>query len=114
MSDCVFCKIINKELPTTVVYENDDVLAINDTSPQAPVHVVIMPKKHVENIIEFSDEAIELSPSIFKAISEVANIKNVDKSGFRIINNCGKNAGQTVPHVHFHLLAGTDMGERIV
>jgi len=113
MDGCVFCKIINKELPSTVVYEDDLVLAINDIRPQAPVHVIVIPKVHINGIMEFTDNK-ELAMAIINGIQKVAEAKGIAKSGFRVINNYGKDGGQTVNHVHFHVLGGRSLGETIV
>ena len=101
MEDCVFCKIINKEIPSAFVYEDENCVAFNDINPQAPIHIIVVPKKHVENVLEADGEMIK---NIFKAINKIASEKNTDKSGFRVITNCGKDAGQTVNHYHMHLI----------
>ena len=111
MEDCIFCKIINKEIPGSIVYENDKILAFNDINPQAPVHIIVVPKKHVTTIIEADGE---MSTDIISAIQEIAKQQNIDKTGFRVITNCGKDAGQTVNHLHFHILAGKQLGEKIL
>lgn len=113
MDGCVFCKIINKELPSNVVYEDDLVLAINDIRPQAPVHVIVFPKEHITGIMELKDNK-DLAMGLINAIQKVAEIKDVAKKGFRVINNYGKDGGQTVNHVHFHVLGGKILGETIV
>ena len=126
MEDCIFCKIANGEIGK-LVYENDFVAAFDDLNPQAPVHTLIVPKKHIENIEDLhigegncnhGENEDHEKPcdgkyikEIFKAIKEVAKLKGVSESGYRIISNCGKDAGQTVMHLHFHLLAGKEMGE---
>lgn len=111
MEDCIFCKIINKEIPGSIVYENDKILAFNDINPQAPVHIIIVPKKHVTTIMEADRE---MSADIISAIQKIAKQQNIDKTGFRVITNCGKDAGQTVNHLHFHILAGKQLGEKIL
>lgn len=111
MEDCIFCKIINKEIPGSIVYENEKVLAFNDINPQAPVHIIVIPKKHVTTIMEADRE---MSADIISAIQEIAKQQNIDKTGFRVITNCGKDAGQTVNHLHFHILAGKQLGEKIL
>ncbi|WP_353894346.1 histidine triad nucleotide-binding protein [Proteinivorax hydrogeniformans] len=97
---CLFCKIVQGEISTDKVYENDDVLAFNDIEPQAPVHVLIIPKDHYPNIQKTPSEDVA---KIFDAIKEIAKQLNLDE-GFRIVNNCGNFGGQTVDHLHFHLL----------
>ncbi len=111
MQDCIFCKIINKEIPGSIVYENDKVLAFKDINPQAPIHIILVPKKHVISILEADRE---MSGDISDAIQEIAKEQDIEKSGFRVITNCGKDAGQTVNHLHFHILAGTKLGEKIL
>lgn len=106
--DCIFCKIIDGEIPSEIVYEDDEVMAFKDTSPQAPIHIVIVPKKHYDSIL-----AIPAGDSIMSkiqtAISRLAIKFDVAEDGFRVVNNCGELGGQTVPHVHFHFLAGRSM-----
>ena len=97
---CLFCKIVQGEISTDKVYENDDILAFNDIEPQAPVHVLIIPKVHYPNIQKTPAEDVA---KIFDAIKEIAEQLNLDE-GFRIVNNCGNLGGQTVDHLHFHLL----------
>lgn len=111
MEECIFCKIINKEIPSSIVYEDDKVLAFKDINPQAPVHIIAIPKTHVTSVMEAEKTII---PDIFDAIQKIAKEQGIDKSGFRVITNCGKDAGQTVNHLHFHILAGTNLGEKIV
>lgn len=113
MEDCIFCKIANKQIGN-LVFENDYAAAFDDLNPQAPVHTLIVPKKHIENIEAIQEDDLIYVAEIHKAIQEVAKIKGVDKTGYRIISNCGKDAGQTVMHLHYHLLAGKELGEKIV
>lgn len=113
MGDCIFCKIANKEIGN-LIYENDYAVAFDDLNPQAPVHTLIVPKKHIENIEAIHEDDLTYIAEIHKAIQEVAKIKGVDKTGYRIISNCGKDAGQTVMHLHYHLLAGKELGEKII
>ena len=108
MSDCIFCKIAAGEIPSTKVYEDDDVLAFRDINPQAPVHIVFVPKKHLmSSMNDITEENAYIVGKIMLAIKATA-----EKLG--IINNCGRDAGQSVQHIHFHLLAGVDMGEKLV
>ena len=106
--DCIFCKLANKEIPTEVVYEDDYVFAFNDMDPEAPVHVLFIPKAHINSTNELEDEDIIVA-RIFKAIRNFAKEKGFDKDGYRIVNNCGLDGGQTVEHLHFHLLAERKM-----
>lgn len=102
--DCLFCKIINKEIPSNVVYENEDVLAFYDIAPQAPVHVVIIPKQHIASPADITAENSDIAGKMFLAASEIAKKLELE-NGFRIVSNCGEDGGQTVQHLHFHLLA---------
>lgn len=113
MEDCIFCKIARKEIGS-LIYENEFVVAFDDLNPQAPVHSLIIPKKHIQNIEDLKEEDLRYVAEIHKAIQEVAKMKGVDKTGYRIISNCGKDAGQTVMHLHYHLLAGKELGEKII
>ena len=110
MDDCIFCKIVKGEIPCTKVYEDDMTLAFNDISPQAPLHVVVIPKKHVANILEASEDK-ELVAAVTHAVCEVAKTLDVDKNGFRTVANTGHDGGQSVGHFHFHVLAGKVFGE---
>ena len=114
MEDCIFCKIIKGEIPSTKVYEDDKVLAFKDINPAAPIHVLVIPKKHIENVLEIDEENKEIASDIILAINKIARQLGIDKDGFRIINNCGKDAGQEVMHLHFHILAGGKMGPKII
>ncbi|MBE7029759.1 MAG: histidine triad nucleotide-binding protein [Ruminococcaceae bacterium] len=108
--DCLFCKIINGEIPSQKVYEDEFVYAFNDISPTAPVHVLIIPKKHISTINDIEETDIELIGKIFIAAKKIAKQLNIAEDGYRIISNCNKNAGQTVFHIHFHLIAGRELG----
>ena len=114
MEDCLFCKIIKGEIPSSKVYEDEYVYAFKDIEPVAPVHILIVPKKHISSLNEISEEDEVLLGKIFLAIKKIAKKLGVEEKGYRVINNCGKDAGQTVMHLHFHLIAGTKMGEKLV
>ena len=111
METCIFCKIIKNEIPSSKVYENDDILAFKDINPQAPVHIIVIPKKHIENILELNDES--LLTKIHKAIKEIVREQNLDKQGFRLVTNTGEHACQTVKHLHFHILGGDKLSENL-
>ena len=111
METCIFCKIIKNEIPSSKVYENDDILAFKDINPQAPVHIIVIPKKHIENILELNDES--LLTKIHKAIKEIVKEQNLAKQGFRLVTNTGENACQTVKHLHFHILGGDKLPESL-
>ena len=106
--DCIFCKIINGEIPASKVYEDDKVIAFNDIEPQAPVHILIIPKEHISSAAEITDKNSAVVSHIFEVAAKIAREKQLD--GFRIVNNCGDSAGQTVKHLHFHMMSGRDFG----
>ena len=113
MSDCLFCKIAAGEIPSTKVYENESVYAFRDIAPQAPTHILIIPKAHIESAAAVDGSNSALVAKCFEAIAEIAKAEKLD-GGFRVISNCGDDAGQTVHHLHFHILAGKKMGEKMV
>ncbi len=109
---CIFCKIINGEIPSNKVYEDDKIIAIHDLSPQAPTHVLVIPKQHIACADEIDDTNCDVVGHIFSKIPVIA--KELKLDGYRIINNCKEIAGQTVMHLHFHLLGGKPLGDKIV
>ena len=112
MEDCIFCKIANGEIDGDVVYEDELVTAFRDLSPQAPVHVLVVPKKHYDSLID--NIPAETLEAMVSAVAKVAESEGIAKSGFRCITNTGKDAGQTVHHVHIHVLGGKDLGEGLL
>ena len=108
--NCIFCKIINGEIPSEKVYEDEYVYAFNDISPTAPLHVLIIPKKHISTINDIEDKDAELIGKIFLAAKKIAKEKGVAEDGYRVVTNCNKNAGQTVFHIHYHLIGGRELG----
>ena len=104
MADCIFCKIAEKEIPSNVVYEDDKILCFHDLEPQAPVHVLIIPKKHIASMDDVQVEDQELMGHIMVKVKEIAEILELE-NGYRLVNNCGEDGFQTVKHIHFHLLA---------
>lgn len=114
MPDCIFCKIANKEIPTNFIYEDEEIVAFNDINPQAPIHILVIPKKHIISLIELNKNDENLIGRIFGVINEIAKKEKIDKSGFRVIMNCGEDAGQEVKHLHFHILAGKKLGTKVV
>lgn len=106
--DCIFCKIAAGEIPATKVYEDENVLAFLDIHPQAPIHVLLVPKKHVENILACDGETIT---AVLNAAKAVALQQGVAQTGFRLITNCGKHGAQSVNHLHFHLVGGKQLSE---
>ena len=113
MNDCIFCKIAAGVIPSTKVYEDDRVLAFRDINPQAPVHILVIPKMHIESAAEITEENADVVAACFQVIAKIAKQENLER-GFRIISNVGEDAGQTVKHLHFHILAGVNMGEKIL
>ena len=114
MEDCIFCKIIKGEIPSTKVYEDDNVLAFKDINPQAPVHVIVIPKVHIQSANMINEDNVQEVSNIFLAINKIVKELGIDESGSRIINNCGKDGGQTVPHLHFHIIGKKNLGEKLV
>lgn len=106
MSDCIFCKIAKGEIPAEKIYEDDTVLAFNDLTPQAPTHILVIPKAHIASADDIDKENEAVIGQIFSVISEIAREKGFADDGYRIVNNCGDDGGQTVKHIHFHVLAG--------
>ena len=102
--DCLFCKIANKEIPSNIVYETDEVMAFYDIAPQAPVHIVIIPKQHIASPAHINAENSVVAGKMFLAAAEIAQKLELEK-GYRVVSNCGEDGGQTVQHLHFHLLA---------
>lgn len=106
MSDCLFCKIIKGEINSKKVYEDKNVFAFEDINPQAPIHILIVPKKHISSLNDLNEEDKEIVGDIFLAAKKIAKEKNIDKSGYRTVFNTGPDAGQAVFHLHLHLLGG--------
>lgn len=109
MADCLFCKIANGEIPTDMVYQDDVCAAFRDIEPQAPVHVLIVPKAHIASALELNEENAAVVSHIFRAAAKIARELGIADGGFRIVNNCGADGGQTVGHLHFHLLGGRSL-----
>ncbi|MDD5136795.1 MAG: histidine triad nucleotide-binding protein [Candidatus Omnitrophica bacterium] len=104
--DCLFCKIINKEIPAKVVLEDSGMVAFEDVNPQAPVHILIIPKEHIEKISDLSARHLEMVGRLVLAAKEIAKKRGIEESGYRIVMNCNRDAGQAVFHLHLHLLGG--------
>ncbi len=113
MEGCVFCKIVAGELPTEPLYEDDDAVAFADMSPQAPVHVLIIPKKHLANVDELGDEDAAVAGRLIMAAQRLARQLGVSASGYRLVINTGADATQTVPHLHVHLLGGRPLEPKL-
>jgi len=106
VEECVFCKIISGEIPSEKVYEDDMVFSFKDISPCAPAHVLIIPKKHINTLNEVTEEDSKIIAHIFLKAKEIAKKVGIDETGYRIVSNCGEEAGQTVNHIHFHVIGG--------
>ena len=112
MNDCLFCRIIAGEIPSTKVYEDEDVYAFRDINPQAPTHVLVIPKKHVSSIDEADRMDDRELAECLRAIQAIASLEKLT-GGYRVVSNCGADACQSVPHLHFHILGGTQMQDRM-
>jgi len=107
MSDCLFCKIISGEIPSSKVYEDDVCLAFNDIDPQAPTHFLVIPKTHIGSVAEVGADNSAVVAHIFEVIAKITKEKGIES--YRVVSNIGEQAGQSVPHLHFHVLSGRDM-----
>ncbi len=108
MSDCLFCKIIAGEIPSNKVYEDDTIFAFRDIAPQAPTHILVVPKIHIPDTNGITPENSQVVAHIFRVIPEIARAEGLT-NGYRVVTNCGADAGQTVPHLHFHILGGKEL-----
>ncbi|MBS5937172.1 histidine triad nucleotide-binding protein [Clostridium sartagoforme] len=106
---CIFCKIVSGEIPSKKLYEDDKVLAFYDISPEAPVHFLVIPKEHIKSANEINEENASIISHIFVVINKLVKELNINETGYRIVNNCGKDGGQTVDHMHFHVLGQRDL-----
>lgn len=106
MENCIFCKISKGEIPSKKIYEDDKVFAFHDINPEAPIHFLVIPKAHIESANEITEENSHIIAHIMVVINKIVRELGADKEGYRIVNNCGKDGGQTVNHLHFHVLAG--------
>lgn len=113
MEDCIFCKIINKEVPSTIVYEDEDVIAFKDIHPVTPVHILVIPKKHISSLVDLKEEDEAVIGKIYTVINKIAKQEGILDKGFRVIVNCGEDGGQVVKHIHFHLFGGKKLGVKI-
>ena len=108
MENCLFCKIIRGEIPSTKVYEDEQVLAFRDIAPQAPTHILVIPKTHIGSVAELNEENAQVVAHIFTVIAQVAEKEGL-VNGYRVVSNCGPDAGQTVGQLHFHILGGHEL-----
>ncbi len=107
--DCLFCKIVNGDIPSTKVYEDDICFAFRDIDPQGPVHVLVIPKQHIQSVNQVDDSNKDVVAHIFTVIPQIAKSEGIAEEGYRVVSNIGERAGQTVPHLHFHIIGGRDM-----
>lgn len=112
MKECIFCKIINKEIPATPVFEDEDLIVINDREPKAPVHMLIMPKKHIANLDAVAGEDIAIISKIYLTAQRLAREKDI-VGRYKVVTNVGEIAGQTVMHMHFHMLGGWNSKDEV-
>jgi histidine triad (HIT) family protein len=114
MSDCIFCKIAAGEIPSTCLYDDEDVFAFRDINPQTPVHFLVIPKTHIATgVKDITAENSAVVGKCFEVIAKLARQEGMEEDGYRVISNCGENAGQTVPHLHFHVLGGVKMNDKM-
>ena len=112
MENCLFCKIVAGEIPSTKVYEDEKILAFRDIAPMAPVHILVIPKTHIGSVAEISGENSDIVAHIFEVIPQIAKAEGLD-NGYRVVSNCGDHAGQTVHHLHFHILGGEKLSTQM-
>lgn len=113
MDDCLFCKIIKREIPSNIVYEDNEIIAFKDINPVAPIHILIIPKKHIEKVTDLTEEDEAIVGKIYTVINKIAKDLEIYEKGFRVIVNCGEDGGQEVKHLHFHLIGGKKLGPKI-
>ena len=111
---CIFCKIIKKEIPSEIMYEDENVIAFKDINPEAPIHILVVPKKHIPSLAQIKKEDEIIIGKIYNVINKIAQQQGVKEKGYRVIVNCGEDGGQTVGHLHFHLVAGKKLREKII
>jgi histidine triad (HIT) family protein len=113
MNDCIFCKIARKEIPANIVYEDDDVIAFRDAHPIAPVHILVIPKKHIASIVDISDGDTILMGKLVAAAKKIAQDLKISEKGYKLLFRVGKHGGQEVKHIHLHLIGGAQLAEDI-
>lgn len=109
MEDCIFCEIVNRQIPSKIVFEDDTCLAFEDIAPQAPVHILVIPKAHVANVFEASKQSDAFIASLIRVANQVAEERGLNKTGYRLVTNCGADAQQSVHHMHIHILGGGEL-----
>jgi len=110
MGDCIFCRIATRELPADVIHVSDNIVAFRDIEPKAPTHILLIPKEHIESMRELKDSHGEMLAELYETAAHLAKAEGVDRSGYRVVTNVGPDSGQTVFHLHFHLLGGEPLG----
>ncbi len=110
---CIFCKIANNEIPSQVIFESENLLAFRDINPQAPVHILVVPKMHISSMNEITSENSHIVAEVYETISKIAKQEGIDESGYRVISNCGEDGCQSVQHLHFHLIGGKKLSETL-
>lgn len=113
MDDCIFCRIVSGQIPSSKVYETDQVLAFDDIHPMAPVHVIVIPKTHIPTLMDLSAEKMRDWDALMGAVQAVAKIKNIDQRGFRVVVNCNQEGGQVIFHLHLHVLGGEKLRDEL-
>lgn len=111
--DCIFCKISQKEIPAEIVFENEDILAFKDVHPLAPVHVLVIPKKHVESVNDWKDKDAPLAGRMILVAQKIAKDLGIAENGYKLLFRTGRHGGQEVPHIHLHLIGGAELEEKI-
>ncbi len=111
--DCLFCEIVKKNIPSKIVFENEYLLAFEDIHPVAPVHVLIIPKMHIKDINDISEQNIEYLTQIMLSIKDIAKMLGIVETGYKLVSNVGKDGGQEVPHLHFHMIGGAKINANI-
>lgn len=114
MTECIFCKIASGEIPAQIVYEDNQVVAFNDINPVAPVHILLIPRQHISTFDDLKPEHKELMGHLNWVAAEVARMKNINHKGYRLVMNCGREGGQEIFHLHFHLLGGRPLGSGLI
>ncbi len=111
--DCIFCQIVAGKIPSEILYQDEKVIAFRDINPQAPIHLVIIPKRHIPSLTHLSEEDLPLIGHMVNAANELAKKEGIAESGYRLVINCGKQGGQLVPHLHMHLLGGRRLSDEL-
>ena len=111
--DCIFCKIVAGEIPTDILYQDDDIIAFRDIHPQAPTHLLIIPRKHIPSLVQLTQEELPLMGRIIGVANQLARQGGVSEHGYRLVINCGQEGGQLVPHLHLHLLGGRKLSDAL-